>query len=204
MQSGHKNVDSFVSRTGRAQPRATAAKMHSTGHRCAEFKRWPLLEYFSRSRHQNVPNDPPPWQKQFLWQEFVLSMREGISLTSLLSLCRKPPTLLRALLSKWKSPDSLISICNEEYGEGRGGWWKRSRLQHSERPFYRRGPGRACRSWTAPSRWCPHCQHHPASSSDYLSSFSHSFTILWTYGINNTRLDVSYTFLLQVHQYPTL
>lgn len=145
MQSGHKRPIRL--QYGTAQPRGAAAKMRSAEHRRTEFKKRPLQGYFSRSRHHNVPNNPPPWQKQFLWQEFVLSMREVISLTSLPNLRGKPPTPLRGPLSKWKSPDPLISTFHEEYG-GRGGggvedWWKRRWFRHSERSFYRKGQGQA-------------------------------------------------------------
>lgn len=121
MQSGQKRPIRL--QYGTAQPRGAAAKMRSAEHRRTEFKKRPLQGYFSRSRHHNVPNNPPPWQKQFLWQEFVLSMREVISLTSLPNLRGKSPTPLRGPLSKWKSPDPLISTFHEEYGgRGVGGW----------------------------------------------------------------------------------
>lgn len=49
-----------------------------------------------------------------------------------------------------------------------------------------------------------HSHHNPASSSNYLSSFTPLFSISWTSSINNTRWGVSHIFLLRVNQQSSL
>lgn len=63
-----------------------------------------MQECFTCSCYHSIPNDPPSLKKEFLWQEFVPSMREVIFLNSLLDLHWKPLILLGNNVSKFKSP----------------------------------------------------------------------------------------------------
>lgn len=82
--------------------------------------------------------------------------------------------------------------------------WRRG-LQPSSTFSTKKGQGRAYWSWIWISLWREsHCHHNPASSRDYLSSFTPLFNILWTSSINSTRLGVSYIFLLHVNQQSSL
>lgn len=167
--------------------------MHSIEHWCIEFKRLSMQEYFHKSCYQNVQNDSTSLQKQFLWQDFVPSMRDIIFLKSLLNSAWKPLTPLRNLLTKFKRPalDFQVSVKSIK-----GEWRKRRWFQPSEHSFYKKGQGRAYWGRTRPWWWCSHCRHSPATSSSYLLSFIILFNILWTYYINNTSLGISYIFLL--------